>query len=57
MCRCGVTCDYIYNKLMCAESDGKETGYRVTVDMLFSEDELNGTGTQNENYTPQRSDQ
>ncbi len=39
MCRCGVSCDYIYNKLMIAESQGKTSGYKLSVDILFGEDE------------------
>ena len=54
MCRCGVSCDYIYNKLMYAESEGKERGYRLSVDMLFSEDESNGTEAQYENAAASR---
>ena len=44
MCRCGVSCDYIYKKLMCAESEGK----RLSVDILFPEDELGSLEPPNE---------
>lgn len=41
MCRCGLSCDYIYRALEHAESEG--TGYRLSVGMLFPEEEINDT--------------
>ena len=46
MCRCGVSCDYIYKKLEQAEREGK--GYNLSVSILFPEDEADMTGTQEE---------
>lgn len=56
MCRCGVSCDYIYKKLAGAENDGKTMGFKLSVDILFPEDESIYTETRvgdiKENQTP-----
>lgn len=44
MCRCGVSCDYIYRKLSSAENDKKAMGFKLSVDMLFPEDESSYIG-------------
>lgn len=46
MCRCGVSCDYIYNRLLRAENDEKAMGFKLSVDMLFPGDESNYADTQ-----------
>lgn len=46
MCRCGVSCDYIYKKLTSAENDGRAMGFKLSVDMLFPEDESGYIETQ-----------
>ncbi len=52
---CGVNAECIYNRLEQAERQGTETGYRLSVDMLFPGDEVNNTETQGEELIPPHS--
>lgn len=45
---CGVNAECIYNRLAQAEKQGTETGYKLSVDMLFPGDEADNTETQGE---------
>jgi hypothetical protein len=50
MCRCGLSCEYIYKRLEYAEREG--TGYRLSVGLAFPEEEIDKTKSQEEDIIP-----
>jgi len=43
---CGINLDNFYDKLLAAEQEGTAAGYRMSVDLLFPDGDLNETTTQ-----------